>query len=105
MKRHYFLKGLALNFGNYVGYTEYENALFEITEEQYKVFKNMKEEIPHFNTYFYNQDLKINLYEKDNKFFILVLKIDSKKIDFNNTYKDNINVVLKEIGNNIFDNV
>ena len=36
MKRHYFLKGLALNFGNYVGYTDYENALFEITEEQYK---------------------------------------------------------------------
>lgn len=105
MKRHYFLKGLALNFGNYVGYTDYENALFEITEEQYNIFKELKEETPHFNTYFYNQDLKVSLYKKDNKFFVLVEKIDSEELKFYNTYQDSINVILEEIGTNIFDNV
>lgn len=103
MQRHYFLKGLALNFSNYVGYTDYKNALFKVTKMQYDVFKEL-EELPHFHTYFYNQDLKISLYKENNEFFILVEKIDSKELDFTNTYRDNINVILEEIGTNIFNN-
>ena len=102
MQRHYFLKGLSLTLSNYVGYTEYDNALFLITEEQYNVFNGLIENVVHFNTYFYNQDIKVSLYKENNIYYFLVEKIDAKELKFENTYRENIEIVLRDIGSNIF---
>jgi hypothetical protein len=102
MKTHYFLKGLALSFSNYVGYTEYDNALFFIKEKELNTLTELKENIIHFDTYFYNQDLKISFYKEDKNNFILVEEINSEFLSFENTYKADIEEVLQEIGTNIF---
>lgn len=102
MKRHYFLKGLSLTLSNYVGYTEYDNALFFITQSQSDTFQDLIENVIHFNTYFYNQDIKVSLYKENNNHYLLVEKLNAQELNFNNTYQANIEIVLNEVSNNIF---